>query len=299
MNTDTLLSAKDLSVRFGGVLAVNKVSFDVKQGEVFTLIGPNGAGKTTVFNLISRIYTPTTGSITYMGPQGPLQLTEQAPQNVASLGIARTFQNIELFEHASVLHNLLIGRHTHRKTSLWQDLLFTPAVREAELKAREKAEEVIEFLDLQHYRDSLVAGLPYGVRKVVEMARALCTEPKLLLLDEPSSGLNVEETDDMAFWIQDIKNELGITVLMVEHDMSLVSKVSDRVLAMNQGEVLAMGSPREVQTDPAVVEAYLGSIDDVSSLRREMSADGPPLGARAPLGGSAVREATSVGAKSA
>jgi branched-chain amino acid transport system ATP-binding protein len=269
MNSDTLLSAKDLSVRFGGVLAVNKVSFDVKQGEVFTLIGPNGAGKTTVFNLISRIYTPTTGSITYMGPQGPLQLTEQAPQNVASLGIARTFQNIELFEHASVLHNLLIGRHTHRKTSLWQDLLFTPAVREAELKAREKAEEVIEFLDLQHYRDSLVAGLPYGVRKVVEMARALCTEPKLLLLDEPSSGLNVEETDDMAFWIQDIKNELGITVLMVEHDMSLVSKVSDRVLAMNQGEVLAMGSPREVQTDPAVVEAYLGSIDDVSSLRRQ------------------------------
>ena len=271
MNSDTLLSAQDLSVRFGGVLAVNKVSFDVKQGEVFTLIGPNGAGKTTVFNLISRIYTPTTGSITYMGPQGPLQLTEQAPQNVASLGIARTFQNIELFEHASVLHNLLIGRHTHRKTSLWQDLLFTPTVREAELKAREKAEEVIEFLDLQHYRDSLVAGLPYGVRKVVEMARALCTEPKLLLLDEPSSGLNVEETDDMAFWIQDIKNELGITVLMVEHDMSLVSKVSDRVLAMNQGEVLAMGSPREVQTDPAVVEAYLGSIDDVSSLRRQPS----------------------------
>lgn len=271
MSTDTLLSAKDLSVRFGGVLAVNKVSFNVKQGEVFTLIGPNGAGKTTVFNLISRIYTPTTGSITYLGPQGPLQLTEQAPQNVASLGIARTFQNIELFEHASVLHNLLIGRHTHRKTSLWQDLLFTPAVREAELRAREKAEEVIEFLDLQHYRDSLVAGLPYGVRKVVEMARALCTEPKLLLLDEPSSGLNVEETDDMAFWIQDIKNELGITVLMVEHDMSLVSKVSDRVLAMNQGEVLAMGSPREVQTDPAVVEAYLGSIDDVSSLRRQPS----------------------------
>jgi branched-chain amino acid transport system ATP-binding protein len=269
MSTDTLLSAQDLSVRFGGVLAVNKVSFDVKQGEVFTLIGPNGAGKTTVFNLISRIYTPTTGSIAYRGPQGMLQLTDQAPQDVASLGIARTFQNIELFEHASVLHNLLIGRHTHRKTSIWQDLLFTSAVREAELKAREKAEEVIEFLDLQHYRDSLVAGLPYGVRKVVEMARALCTEPKLLLLDEPSSGLNVEETDDMAFWIQDIKNELGITVLMVEHDMSLVSKVSDRVLAMNQGEVLAMGSPREVQTDPAVVEAYLGSIDDVSSLRRQ------------------------------
>lgn len=262
--TEVLLSAKNLSVRFGGVLAVNNVSFDVNQGEVFTLIGPNGAGKTTVFNLISRIYTPTTGDIFYRGNK----LTDQPPHNIAALGIARTFQNIELFENASVLHNLLIGRHTHRATGFWQDLIFTSKARATELKAREKAEEVIELLDLQHYRDSHVAGLPYGVRKVVEMARALCTEPKLLLLDEPSSGLNVEETDDMAFWIADIKNELGVTVLMVEHDMSLVSKVSDRVLAMNQGEVLAMGTPREVQSDPGVIEAYLGSVDDVSSLRR-------------------------------
>ena len=269
--SDALLSANNLSVRFGGVLAVNKVSFDVHPGEVFTLIGPNGAGKTTVFNLISRIYTPTTGEIDYLGPQGLIRLTEQLPQSVAGLGIARTFQNIELFEHATVLHNLLIGRHTQRKSGFWQDLLFTAATRDAEIQARQKAEEVIEFLDLQHHRDSMVAGLPYGVRKVVELARALCTEPRLLLLDEPSSGLNVEETDDMAFWIQDIKNELGITVLMVEHDMSLVSKVSDRVLAMNQGEVLAMGTPREVQTDPGVIEAYLGSVDDVSSLRRNVA----------------------------
>ena len=266
---EILLSAKKLSVRFGGVLAVNHVSFDVKQGEVFTLIGPNGAGKTTVFNLISRIYTPTSGEIDYLGPHGMLRLTEQPPQNVAGLGIARTFQNIELFEHATVLHNLLIGRHTQRKTGLWQDLFFTPAARQAELQAREKAEEVIEFLDLQHHRDAMVEGLPYGVRKVVEMARALCTEPKLLLLDEPSSGLNVEETEDMAFWIADIKNELGITVLMVEHDMTLVSKVSDRVLAMNQGEVLALGTPREVQNDAGVIEAYLGSVDDASSLHRQ------------------------------
>lgn len=267
-----LLSAKNLSVRFGGVLAVNNVSFDVKPGEVFTLIGPNGAGKTTVFNLISRIYTPTTGEIDYLGSQGMVKLTAQAPQDVAALGIARTFQNIELFEHASVLHNLLIGRHTHRQTGFWQDLFFTPSAREAELRSREKAEEVIDFLNLQHYRDTFVAGLPYGVRKVVEMARALCTEPRLLLLDEPSSGLNVEETDDMAFWIQDIQQELGISVLMVEHDMGLVSKVSDRVLAMNQGEMLAMGTPREVQSDPGVIEAYLGSVDDVSSLRRPSGA---------------------------
>ena len=277
---EILLSAKNLSVRFGGVLAVSNVSFDVRQGEVFTLIGPNGAGKTTVFNLISRIYTPTMGEIDYAGPNGMIKLTTQPPQNVASLGIARTFQNIELFEHASVLHNLLIGRHTHRATGFWQDLFFTGRVREAELKAREKAEEVIEFLNLQHYRDTFVAGLPDGVRKVVEMARALCTEPKLLLLDEPSSGLNVEETDDMAFWIQDIKHELGITVLMVEHDMSLVSKVSDRVLAMNQGEMLTMGTTREVQNDPGVIEAYLGSIDDVSSLLRNVSAKSQPVEAR-------------------
>ena len=266
--TNILLSATDLSVRFGGVLAVNKVSFDVRKGEIFTLIGPNGAGKTTVFNLISRIYTPTEGQLSYLGND----LLAQPAHAIAKLGIARTFQNIELFEHASVLHNLLVGQHTQRGSgglsSLWKEMFFTPSVRAAELLARARVERIIELLDLQHHRDSMVAGLPYGVRKVVELARALCTEPKLLLLDEPSSGLNVEETDDMAFWIKDIQQELGITVLMVEHDMSLVSKVSDRVLAMSQGMELATGTPQEVQNHPAVIEAYLGSIDDVSSLRR-------------------------------
>jgi branched-chain amino acid transport system ATP-binding protein len=270
--SDILLSAQNLSVRFGGVLAVNNVSFDVRRGEVFTLIGPNGAGKTTVFNLISRIYTPTTGRITFQGPSGEIDLTAQSPHTVANLGIARTFQNIELFEHATVLQNLLIGRHTHRSSSFWQEVFFTPATRAAEVAARKKVEEVIDFLDLQHHRDSLVAGLPYGVRKVVELARALCSEPKILLLDEPSSGLNVEETEGMAYWISDIKNELGITVLMVEHDMTLVSKVSDRVLAMSMGAQLAVGTAQEVQSDTGVIEAYLGSVDDVSSLRRPLAA---------------------------
>jgi branched-chain amino acid transport system ATP-binding protein len=249
-----LFRADNLSVQFGGVKAVSGVGFEVRQGEVFTLIGPNGAGKTTVFNLISRIYRPTAGAIALDG----VDLLRVPAHRIAALGIARTFQNIELFENATVLQNLLIGCHTHRATALWQELLFLPAVRREERKLRERVEQVIDLLDLQHHRDSLVAGLPYGVRKVVELGRALAARPRLLLLDEPSSGLNVEETDDMAFWIQDIRDDLGVTVLMVEHDMSLVSRVSDRVLAMNQGEVIAQGTPAEVQAHPAVVEAYLG-----------------------------------------
>ena len=250
----SFFKAENLSIQFGGVKAVTNVSFEVQQGEVFTIIGPNGAGKTTIFNLISLIYPPTSGRIIFEGRE----ITGMTPHRVANLGIARTFQNIELFEHATVLQNLLIGRHNHASTSLWQELLFLPAVRRAEIAHREAAEKVIDFLDLQHHRDSFVAGLPYGVRKVVELGRALCIGPKLLLLDEPSSGLNPEETDDMAFWIEDIKKDLGVTVLMVEHDMSLVSRVSDRVLALNQGEMLALGTSREVQSDPKVIEAYLG-----------------------------------------
>ncbi|SFN42954.1 ABC transporter ATP-binding protein [Variovorax sp. OV329] len=259
-----LLCVRDLCVQFGGVRAVDGVSFDVQRGEVFTLIGPNGAGKTTVFNLISRIYRASLGSIEFEGRA----LGAVAPHAVAVRGIARTFQNIELFEHATVLQNLLIGRHVHQRHGFWSQLVFTPSLRQAERETRRKVEEVIEFLDLQHYRDTLVAGLPYGVRKVVELARALATEPRLLLLDEPSSGLNVEETSDMAFWIQDIRSELGITVLMVEHDMALVSKVSDRVLAMAQGKVLALGTPGEVQANLAVIEAYLGTAGEAESLRR-------------------------------
>ena len=250
-----LFQVNGLSVQFGGVKAVSGVGFEVRQGEVFTLIGPNGAGKTTVFNLVSRIHQPDSGAIAFDG----IDLLRVPAHRIAALGIARTFQNIELFEHATVLQNLLIGCHTHRTSAVWQELLFLPAVRRAERNLRERVEQVIDLLDLQHHRDSLVAGLPYGVRKVVELGRALAARPRLLLLDEPSSGLNVEETDDMAFWIQDIRDDLGVTVLMVEHDMSLVSRVSDRVLAMNQGEVIAQGTPAEVRAHPAVIEAYLGT----------------------------------------
>lgn len=253
---EPMLEVSDLSIAFGGLKAVQGVSFTVRCGEVFTLIGPNGAGKTTLFNLVSRLYAADTGRITFEGRD----ITALPAHGIATLGIARTFQNIELFEHATVLQNLLIGRHVHRRTVLWEELLFLPSVRRAEIAARERVEEVIDRLSLQRYRDLPVAGLPYGVRKIVELGRALASAPRLLLMDEPSSGLNVEETDDMAFWIEDLNRDLGITVVMVEHDMRLVSRVSDRVLALHQGAVLALGSARDVQTHPAVVEAYLGGV---------------------------------------
>ena len=251
----SLLSIRNVTQRFGGVVAVDSVSLDVEKGEVFALVGPNGAGKSTVFNLISRFYTPQEGSITFDGEK----LLDHPPEDIADLGIARTFQNIELFEHATVLQNLLVGRHRHRKTGLLSQLAFLPSVRADEKRHRQAVEEVIEFLDLQAYRDKMIAGLPYGVRKVVELGRALATEPKLLLLDEPASGLSVEETQDMAFWIEDIQKQMGITVLMVEHDMGLVSAVSSRVMALADGKELATGTASEVQSHPAVIEAYLGT----------------------------------------
>jgi branched-chain amino acid transport system ATP-binding protein len=246
--------ADNISINFGGIRAVDGVSFNVEKGEVFTIIGPNGAGKTTIFNLVSRIYEPSAGKLVFDG----LDITRVPAHRIAALGIARTFQNIELFEHATLLQNLLLARHAHKQSGFFSELLFLPSVRRMEIEHRTAVEHVIDFLDLQQHRDSLIVNLPYGVRKVTELARALCTNPGLLLLDEPSSGLNVEETEDMAFWIEDIKKVLGITVLMVEHDMSLVSAVSDRVLALNYGRPIALGTPQEVQSHPEVMRAYLG-----------------------------------------
>jgi branched-chain amino acid transport system ATP-binding protein len=251
----SMLRLDAISLRFGGLAAVDGVTFAVERGEIFTMIGPNGAGKTSIFNMISRFYQPSGGRIFFED----IEITSKPAHEIAELGIARTFQNIELFDNATVLDNLLVGRHCHRTTNIFEDLLFLPKVRKAEYADRHRVEEVIEFLDLQKYRGQLIANLPYGVRKVCELARALCTEPKLLLLDEPSSGLNVEETDDMVYWINDIRSDLGITVLMVEHDMTLVNRVSDRVLVLNYGQVLSLGAPREVAHDPAVIAAYLGT----------------------------------------
>jgi branched-chain amino acid transport system ATP-binding protein len=247
--------AENLSLHFGGLKAVDAVSFAVEKGEILSIIGPNGAGKSSIFNLISRIYNPTSGRLHFEDQD----ITAAPAFEIAKLGIARTFQNIELFENATVLSNLLVGRHRHSTSQLWQELLFLPSVRATEKVHRRRVEQVIEFLDLAAYRDKLISGLPYGVRKVIELARALCSEPKLILLDEPSSGLNVEETDDMSFWIRDMKTELGVTVLMVEHDMTLVNRISDRVIALNYGRVLAAGTPSEVQQHPDVVAAYLGA----------------------------------------
>lgn len=253
--TEPFFSADKLNLSFGGVHAVRDVSFDVEKGEVFSIIGPNGAGKTTIFNLISRIYdVEDNGTMVFDGEN----ITAIHTSDVARKGIARTFQNTELFDHETVLNNLLIGRHVHRKSNVLSELFFTPSVARQELQFRKVAEDVIELLDLQSYRNQIIANLPYGVRKMVEVGRALCIEPKLLLLDEPSSGLNPEETEDVAFWIEDINEEYGATIIMVEHDMNLVSRVSNRVMAMADGAVVAVGEPAEIQSHPDVLRAYLG-----------------------------------------
>ena len=245
----------DLALAFGGVRALDGVGFKVEAREVFALIGPNGAGKTTVLNVVTRVFDAAAGVVRLDGRD----ITALPRHRVAGAGIARTFQNIELFEGATVLDNLLLGRHRFDHGGAWRQFFNTARARMLEDASRAKVEEVIEFLDLAPWRGQRVAGLPYGVRKIVELGRALATEPRLLLLDEPASGLNPEETRDLAFWIDDIRHDLGITVVMVEHNMSLVSEVADRVLAMNLGRPLATGTPAEVQAHPDVIAAYLGA----------------------------------------
>ncbi len=250
----TLLQAKNITLSFGGLRALNGISFEVEKGEVFSIIGPNGAGKTTIFNALSRFYKLDDGAFFLKGKN----ISRISPSAVAEQGIARTFQNIELFNNMTVLQNLLLGRHRRRRTSMLAESFFLPSVQKQEMKSREKIEEIIDFLELQEYREQLIANLPYGVQKTVELGRALAMEPEILLLDEPSSGLTAEETEDLSFWITDIKEEFGITILVVEHNIGLVNSLSDKILAMSFGEVLTTGTPDEVMNHPEVVKAYLG-----------------------------------------
>ena len=260
MNEPQQLSVRNLSIMFGGVHAVEDVSFDVEPGEVFAIIGPNGAGKSTIFNLISRLYEPSTGSIRY----GEHDLLQLPAHEVVQTGIARTFQNIELFEQATVLQNLLVGRHHQTSRNPFASFAFLPSVRKSEIEHRRKVEDIIDLLELAQYRDERIADLPYGARKNVELARALCAEPTMLLLDEPASGLNQEESDDVSFWLEDIKHDLGVTLVMVEHDMGLVGQVADRVMAINDGRLLAIGTPDEVRENTEVQQAYLGVANEVA-----------------------------------
>jgi branched-chain amino acid transport system ATP-binding protein len=251
------LSIQNLSISFGGLTALANVSLEVTQGTTFSIIGPNGAGKTTVFNCITGMYKPQRGSILFQGRE----LVGWKPHQIAKMGIARTFQNIELFSHLSTMDNLLLGRHLHMKTGILAGAAClgrrSPAARD-ECSHRERVERIIEFLEIEGSRDVPVAALPYGTRKLVELGRALAMEPTLLLLDEPTAGMNQEEKRDMMFWIRDIRDDFRVTIIMVEHDMKLVMDVSDEVLALNFGVPLVQGPPEEVQRHPGVLEAYLG-----------------------------------------